>query len=93
MPSDKKIFLEVCHDYDIPLENAERAWEKLEFLKEYIKKYWSRCKDMQFYSTEERLKLRTSAAEAGMEITPSDLDRLIDILGTVQDGINEWEAE
>lgn len=93
MLNDKEIFLEVCQEHDIPLQNAERAWEKLNFLKMYIRKYWDKCKDMQFYSSEEKLKLREEAAEHGMEITPNELNKLIDILGMVQDGINEWESE
>jgi len=93
MHSDKKIFLEACQEHNIPVDNAERAWEKLAFLKQYIRKHWNKCKDMQHYSKKERLKLRENAAEIGMEITPNDLDRLIEILGRVQDGINEWEIE
>tara|TARA_Y100000034_G_C6888045_1_gene408022 strand:+ start:2002 stop:2190 length:189 start_codon:yes stop_codon:yes gene_type:complete len=49
-------------------------------------------KRMRAYSPQERLKLRMELAERGEEMTPDEVDILLDdIIGRVQDNIEEWK--
>ena len=81
--SEKKEFIESCMLRGMSLKKSKKAWESFDGLRKYIAR--SRyvndvvC-EMSYMSIKEKLQLRNKAAEAGIELTPSELDDLCDIV-------------
>lgn len=86
---DKIQFIQTCLSHGIPIENAEKAWKKLKSLKTKISTHWDHFEQLREKEPAERLKLREVAAERGIEWTPAEVDDLIEIIGIIQDQMNE----
>lgn len=89
---EEKEFVESCVDQGISRKKAEKAWCHLRDMKKYISENWQSFQEMKYMTTQEKLRLRNSAAEQGIEMTPDELGNLMDMVISVQDGMEEWKA-
>jgi hypothetical protein len=87
MPN-KEEFFRRCKENNVPRCKAISAWKRIQNLEKYISDNWNLFTDMREYSKEEKLILRTKAAEHGNEYTPEELDDLIEVIGMVQDNMD-----
>lgn len=89
--TERHYFIETCLEQGMSYQKAEKAWEKFSDLRKHISNNWDRIKNMRYLELSERLALRTQAAEQGVEMTPYEVNGLIDIITMVQDGMDEWK--
>lgn len=85
----KIVFMNLCQKNGVPIENAKRAWNKIQQLSEHIKKNWDSIELLEYMSPDKRLKLRQFAAEKGTEYTPKELDELVDFILLVKHSIGK----
>ncbi len=66
--------------------------EFVEQMEEVCIRGYDDFKEFRAYSPQERLELRMILAERGGELTPDELDMLLDdVIGPIQDNIEEWK--
>ena len=81
--------MNLCQKNGVPIENAKKAWNKIQLLSEHIKKNWDDIEVLEYMSQDKRLKLRQLAAEKGTEYTPKELDELVDFIILVKHSIGK----
>lgn len=89
--NEKKDFVESCVVRGVVRKKAEKAWIHFKDLKDDISNNWQLFKEMKYMSCQEKLILRNYAAEQGIEMTPDELNDLIEIIISLQDGMEEWK--
>jgi hypothetical protein len=87
----KSIFINLCKSRGVSTENAKKAWDKIKFLAQYIKKNWDEIEELEYMSQDKKLELRRFAAEKGTEYTPDELEELVKFICLVKRNIKDWE--
>lgn len=70
-------------------KEVKKIYKALRKLGKRIRKHWNHAKYMQYMSEDEKLSLRIQISEQGTELTPEELDDLIEIITLVQDTMDE----
>ena len=75
--------------YEYTPKEAKASLGMLRKVQKHVRKYPELAEELSSLSTEERLILRRQVAESGCEVSPDELDSIIELICKIDEGENE----